>query len=381
MNEVIPLLEKLVAIPSVFPKEQQIGNFICEYLRPIAEVRRIPAGDGRDNIVATIGTADEYMCLYGHMDTVPPDPDWSQDPFTVRRDGDILRGLGVADMKGGIAAVLRAARYAHAHHLPLKLAFGVDEENISLGSHVLVQSDFFQDVGFVISAESGQIYNEKQDFAVNYGRKGRFVMEIDIVGRTAHAARSDVAVNAIAQAAIAVQTLEIVRFTRHRELGSVEIIPYHLSSTTDSFSIPAYAHIKANVLTVPGVTSDEVLSICRDILEHAEIEANVRLQDRATPFMEAYQVDRSDRYIHALEQDIFPRYITRPGYAASVADENRFAHELQIPVISLGPIGGGDHTASEWVSVRSLEKTYEAYCDIVTYFASQNALLRQKHLV
>lgn len=374
MNNLEQTLKTLVSINSVFPHEQDLADWLYSYLRTLTtDVRRIPVSPGRDNIVATIGTSDEYICLYGHMDTVPPDPHWSQDPFTVRRNGDILQGLGVADMKGGIAAMLHAGRYAHEKKLPLKLAFGVDEENISLGSHILVQSDFFSDVSLMISAESGQIYNKNQDFAVNYGRKGRFVMEIDISGKTAHAARSDVAVNAITQAAIAIQTLEVVRFSRHRELGSVEIIPYHLSSATDSFSIPAKAHIKANILTVPGVTSEEVLSICRDILEHADIEAEVRMQDRATPFMEAYQVDRRNGNIRALEEHILPGYVTCPGYAASVADENRFAHQLHIPVISLGPVGGGDHTASEWVSVRSLEKTYEVYCDIVRYFASHGS--------
>jgi hypothetical protein len=40
----------------------------------------------------------------------------------------------------------------------------------------------------------------------------------------------------------------------------------------------------------------------------------------------------------------------------SVADENVFANRLHIPVVTIGPIGGGDHTAEEWVSLNSLKK-------------------------
>ena len=47
---------------------------------------------------------DRRIVLGGHLDTVPPNG--NQQP---RRDGDVLHGLGTADMKGGLAVLLALA--------------------------------------------------------------------------------------------------------------------------------------------------------------------------------------------------------------------------------------------------------------------------------
>lgn len=370
-ENVIQLMEKLVKIPSVFPNEQKVTNFLETYLRELGfSIQRVPAEPGRDNLVATFGESEKFVCFYGHMDTVPAHLEWQQDPFAVTVDGDTAHGLGVTDMKGGIAAILVAARFAVEHHLPIKIALGVDEENISLGSYTLVQTDFFKDVVLLISAESGQIFNENQDFSVNYGRKGRVAIEAQVEGKTAHAARSDLAVNAILEAARFVDGLKELDFPAHKNLGRTEVIPFFIESATDSFSIPEKAVVKLNVLTVPGVFSTLVLKKLNTLAKQLKIRATFQLIPRPTPYMEAYEVDLQNSYIQDLEKKIFAKYAVTPGYAISVADENRFADALGIPVISLGPIGGDDHTAKEWVSVRSLEKTAQVYQEILQLFHS-----------
>ena len=58
-----------------------------------------------NNVVARtqLGAARRIV-LGGHLDTVPPNGN-----ATPRRDGDTLHGLGAADMKSGLAAMLRLA--------------------------------------------------------------------------------------------------------------------------------------------------------------------------------------------------------------------------------------------------------------------------------
>jgi acetylornithine deacetylase/succinyl-diaminopimelate desuccinylase-like protein len=271
-------------------------------------------------------------------------------------------------MKGGIAAILVAAQYAVEHDLPMKIALGVDEENISLGSQTLVQTDFFRDVVFLVSAESGQIFDENQEFSVNYGRKGRFVLEVEISGQVAHAARSDQAVNAITQATKFLASLSQLQLPTHAHLGKTEIIPFFIHGETDSFSIPARATLRLNILSVPGVTSQSMIAKLDKIAAAEKIDAQVSLVARPTPYMEAYEVDLADPIITQFEATVLAGTKVKPGYAISVADENRFAHALNIPVISLGPIGGGDHTAQEWVSVDSLQQTVQAYQKILELF-------------
>ena len=83
---------------------------------------RIPgdfARGERTNLVCRRRTGKSVISLYFHVDTVPRAPGWSGDPFTLRRAGSCLFGLGAADMKGTIAAVLLALRTAQKCQLPL----------------------------------------------------------------------------------------------------------------------------------------------------------------------------------------------------------------------------------------------------------------------
>lgn len=364
-ESVLELTKRLVAINSVFPHEQAITDFIESFLLQLGyEVQRVPVTTDRDNLVAVFGQAEQYLCLYGHMDTVEPDPLSRHDLFQVRTDDKNAYGLGVVDMKGGLAVILKAAVFAVEHQIPLKLAFGVDEENISQGSYVLSQQPFFQDVDCMIVAESGQVFNEDQDFALNYGRKGRIVIEALVKGQTAHAARSDEAINAITEAGRLLMHLTTLQFPAHKHLGKVEIVPFYMSARTSAFSIPDQAILHLNILTVPDVTSLSIISKFESLAKRLKISATFKLAPRETPYMEAYEVDRSQKVVKNLEK-IFAHYHVQPGYTISVADENRFAHQLQIPVISLGPIGSGDHTHKEWVSLRSLAKTLEVYEEVI----------------
>jgi len=113
-----------------------------------------------------------------------------------------------------------------------------------------------------------------------------------------------------------------------------------------------------------------MIRLCTQATKQAGIQAFFTLQPRATAYMEAYEVDREDPTILRLEHEVFSHYHTQPTYARSVADENRFFHAFHIPVISMGPIGGNDHVANEWVRISSLDTTAQAYMKIVNMFNS-----------
>jgi succinyl-diaminopimelate desuccinylase len=91
-----------------------------------------PARGRRTNLVATRPSGKPVCGLYFHVDTVPAAPGWRHDPLRLTRVGDRLIGLGVADMKGCIAAILLALRAAAACGVELAydpmLLFCTDEE-------------------------------------------------------------------------------------------------------------------------------------------------------------------------------------------------------------------------------------------------------------
>lgn len=91
-----------------------------------------PAAGARTNLVAHRATGRPACGIYFHVDTVPAAAGWKTDPLRMERDGDRLIGLGAADMKGCIAAVLLALRAARACSVELAydpmLLFCTDEE-------------------------------------------------------------------------------------------------------------------------------------------------------------------------------------------------------------------------------------------------------------
>lgn len=102
-HDLLGLTEQLCEIPSVSGTEAALADVVEARLRASGDrllVERIGA-----NVVARTDLGrDRRVVLAGHLDTVPANG--NQSP---RRDGDVLHGLGTADMKGGLAVLLALA--------------------------------------------------------------------------------------------------------------------------------------------------------------------------------------------------------------------------------------------------------------------------------
>jgi succinyl-diaminopimelate desuccinylase len=367
--DTLALLQKLVSIPSPFPQEGNVAAFLKTHLRDMGfEVKTVMTGTNRPNLVATFGKSKQYLGFYGHTDTITPDPDYPQNPYTVLIKNDKATGMGVADMKGGLTAILQAGHYAVAHNLPVKLLFGVDEENISEGAHDLVDSGLLNDVNFLIVAESGQAASLKQAYSVCYGRKGRILFALEVSGKKAHAAEAERGINAVVEAAKMVEILESMRFATHARLGKTRIVIHSLVSRTDSFSIPDKAVITFSLLTTPNIKSAGVVQAIKQKAKKSGITITLRSVERVTPYGESYEVDIHHPLLKIFVRQLFKPDAVVPMYATSVADENVFANRLGIPVITLGPVGGGDHTIHEWLSVQSLDQVIKAYQQILHFY-------------
>lgn len=80
-------------------------------------------GNGCISLLATRGDTDTLINC--HLDTVPADAGWNQDPFTLDVQTDRAIGLGVCDIKGAAACMLAAAQVSDG---PLAILFTTDEE-------------------------------------------------------------------------------------------------------------------------------------------------------------------------------------------------------------------------------------------------------------
>ena len=189
-DPVISLLRDLVAIDSVNPSlvpgaagEQQIAEAIAVNLRGIGmDVQMQDAAPGRPNVVGVLEGTERgrTIMLCGHTDTVgvvgmtaPFDP--------VIRDGRMY-GRGAQDMKGGVAAMIDAARVARERGFRkgrILVAAVADEEYASVGADALVRE----------WKADRAIVTEPTDLKIGIGHKGFAWARVDTKGRAAHGSR------------------------------------------------------------------------------------------------------------------------------------------------------------------------------------------------
>ncbi|RUX25818.1 acetylornithine deacetylase [Mesorhizobium sp. M7A.F.Ca.US.011.01.1.1] len=196
---VFDILDRLVAFPSVAGKPNgDIAGWIKAYLvKHGTQVNVLPGPEGdRSNLFATIGPANvPGYILSGHMDVVPAgEPQWSSDPFALRKQGERLYGRGTTDMKGFLAAVLAAVPALAGLGLarPIHLAFSYDEEVGCRGVPHLIAR-----LPELCAKPLGVIVGEPSGMRAVRGHKGKAAARVTINGRSGHSSRPDLGLNAI----------------------------------------------------------------------------------------------------------------------------------------------------------------------------------------
>lgn len=71
-----------------------------------------------------VGKQYPTLTMYNHLDVQPAqEPEWKQDPFVFRKEGNRYRGRGTTDDKGPALTALFAGKYAVDQGVPLNLRF------------------------------------------------------------------------------------------------------------------------------------------------------------------------------------------------------------------------------------------------------------------
>ncbi|GAA4177837.1 acetylornithine deacetylase [Shinella granuli] len=204
------ILARLVAKPTISRRSNlALLDHVEGLLRPAgARIERFAHPDGsRANLWASIGPEGPGgVVLSGHTDVVPVEGQaWSSDPFTLTERNGRLYGRGTADMKGFVAASLRAALLAAGRPLkrPLHLALSYDEEIGCIG------------VRGMIAALAGRaerpalcIVGEPTQMRIATGHKGKQALRACCHGQEGHSALAPNALNALHLGAAFISALQ-----------------------------------------------------------------------------------------------------------------------------------------------------------------------------
>ncbi|HEY4573439.1 MAG TPA: M20/M25/M40 family metallo-hydrolase [Thermoanaerobaculia bacterium] len=180
------LTRALIDIDSTTGKEREVGELLFRHLEDLVDrfdggaVERMPVEENRFNVFAAWG--EPAVVLSTHMDTVPPF-------FPSSEDDEFIRGRGACDTKGGIAAMLQAARELLEEGVRgFGLLFMVGEETDSLGAQVANRQP---------RGSRYLINGEPTENRLALGSKGYLYIRLEAEGRAAHSAYPELGESAI----------------------------------------------------------------------------------------------------------------------------------------------------------------------------------------
>jgi acetylornithine deacetylase len=354
----ISLLQQLVAIDSVNPSlvpgargEAAIAEAIAAHMRSIGlEVHVEEAAPGRPNVVGVLEGAEPGPSLMfcGHMDTVGVEG--MQAPFDpVIREGR-LYGRGSQDMKGGVAAMIDAARVARERGFTrgtLIVAAVADEEYASLGADALVTR---------WSADAA-VVTEPTDLEIGVGHKGFAWLEIETRGLAAHGSRPRDGRDAIIRMGRVLQRLE--RLDRdlqarapHAVMGTGSLHASIIDGGRELSSYPDMCRLRMERRTIAGESAagaleeiEEILSRLRD--EDPEFEATVRLTFGRSP----YEISPDHGLPHALARAVAAAGFSTRTVGMSFWTDAAVLGHAGIPAVLFGPGGAGLHSPDEYVLI------------------------------
>jgi acetylornithine deacetylase/succinyl-diaminopimelate desuccinylase-like protein len=224
---------------------------------------------GRPNLIAVRG-ANPRLLILTHADTFPAyqhDNPWE---LSVD-DRGLLRGRGVLDAKGQIAAALEAFRLTAA---PVAFSTVVDEEVDGCGSLRL-------DIPKHVEAA---VVLEPTNLRPATAQAGFLEVDIEIPGRPAHGSVPRDEDNAIIRSMTLFQALKALPFARHYHplLGFSKMNLEMIQGGGQRVIVPHFCRMRVDVQIPPGLTSfDTERQIC---LAVKAFGGRLKVVDRAEPF-------------------------------------------------------------------------------------------------
>ena len=358
MDPSISLLRHLVSIDSVNPSlvagargEGAIAAVVAEHMRRIGlavEIQEVAAG--RPNIIGVLEgrSSGRSLMFCGHLDTVGTDG--MDRPFAPDENGGRLYGRGAQDMKGGVAAMIDAARVVAERGLGrgrLIVAAVVDEEYASIGADALVS-------GWTADAA---VVTEPTDLNIGIGHKGFAWLEIETRGRAAHGSRPKDGRDAIMRMGRVLGRLEALdrdlqSRPSHPIMATGSLHASIISGGREWSSYPDRCHLQVERRTIAGEDGDSALNEMQQILDalatnDPEFEASARLNFSRPP----YEVASDHELPVTLAAAAAAQSLNTRVVGMSFWTDAAVLAAAGIPSVLFGPGGAGLHSTEEYVNV------------------------------
>jgi len=379
-SNTVEILRDLIRINSVNPSlvpgapgEGEIAEYISNFLNSIGMKTEITfIQKDRPNVVGKTGGDGPILMLNGHMDTVGVDY-MEAGPFKpVKRDGNIY-GRGAADMKGGLAAILSAARAVIDSGCELEgcllVAAVCDEEHTSIGTENLMKE----------ARVDTAVVGEPTNLDILIAHKGFAWIDIETRGIAAHGSAWDEGVDAIAKMGKVQVGLEDymndkLLMKKHPILGPPSGHSSIISGGRELSTYPDVCKLQVERRLIPGESRKDIemeLELLFSSIRKIDDDFDGKFE--ITLFRGPMEVKRDAELCKLLSDCIIsvtgvkPKFIGRSYWL-----DTQIISEHGVPVVAFGPRGYGLHAAVEYVEIDSvvqnaviLENLIKKYCGVV----------------
>lgn len=386
----LPLLQQLVAIPSVNPMgrpvtgpeflETRLTEFLVGFFRelgvPCETFEVLP---GRSNVIARYDSpgARATILMDAHQDTVPVNG-MTIPPFQAAiRDGR-LYGRGSCDVKGGLAAMLsafaRLVKERPAGAANVIMSCTCDEESTAQGILDLAKywSDPTRRSPLISSPPDLAVVAEPTDLHIVVAHRGATRWKIQTIGRAAHSSRPHEGINAIYRMAEVLAVLE--HFANelpgmvppHRLCGPATLSVGRIEGGISVNTVPDECSIEIDRRVLPGEDGVKVMHQVEDYLRQ-RLDIDFKMLPPWIIGQSLSDHDNgpwADQLMGIITRHVGPREKVGVPYGTNAS---RVA-ATHVPALVFGP---GSilqaHTCDEWIDIAELRQAAEIYFDFCAH--------------
>jgi len=333
------ILKDLVKFNTIKDKEnKEIIDYIEKYLLKLGFKTEIK----NKNLIISIGE-NPAIGFLGHTDTVEYIDGWNTNPFELTCIDNKLYGLGVCDMKGGIAAILNAISELDLKRLKkgIKLYFTYDEEIGFSGVYDIVRSnEEFPKV---------MLFGEPTNNEILVGSKGLLEYELNFKGVKSHSSNPEKGKSANMNAVKFL--IELDEFYK-QNIRCYEDKNYEIPYTTMNVGIikggSAINSVAANcsVLMDFRITNKEHIEIIKKEIE-----------------LLALKYDCDLNIIQCIEPFINETELVNEVKTANFITEASFMNTDKKIILGAGPVTA--HEVNEFITTESYDRLVEQYKEII----------------
>ena len=349
------LLRRLVDIYSPSGKEAEIVDFLSRYLKKSGfRITLQDVDENRSNLLVIPDGGEAQLALVGHLDTVAAH---NLESFGFGEEGDVVSGLGTADMKGGCAALVEAfvaLRESGQRSLPAALCLVVGEEEDGDGAEALLGDFHFP----------WALIAEPTGLKPCLSHYGYVEIQLSTAGERVHASMARMSDNAVE-----VMLSLILDISRHMQAGRPDLV-YNirdLFSAQAGFAVPDRCDASIDLHLPPTAPIGEIITEMKELAAgHLEPNQGVEAQFRVLTIDAGYELPERGTLVEALKSAFAGLSLPwEPEPFRSHSDANRFWAAGVKPIL----VGPGDlaraHSHDESIAFSGVQRAAELYARLL----------------